>query len=755
MSLRTLSARGLSQYTAFLFLFFTFLAPNKTFAQNQDFAEKGLFNHQQAVARLGNRLNRVAAKHGKTAPELRRLLLQDRTLHVDGNDKLLYIETTADAAQVAAAENSFVASPAGPFPYSQTFKLHSRPGSNRVIYLDFNGHTISQTSVWSSYMSAIGGVAAPFNMDGDPTSFNTIEQDVIQGIWQRIAEDYAPFDVDVTTEDPGNDALNREGWFDQKYGIRAVMTATNFMGAGIGGVAYVGIFDYDGGADYQPAWIFTTSLGNSEKNITEAASHEIGHTLGLNHDGLSTTDYYSGHGVWAPIMGVGYNKNISQWSKGEYPGASNTEDDLTIIQSHGLTLIADDHGNTRAAATVLNGNSINVSGLITTQSDVDVFKFTTGAGSVSININPAPRGGNLDIKAQILDSAGNLIATSDPSSYALQNSFPAGISAGFNQTLPAGTYFLTVDGTRSAQDDPTYGYTEYASIGQYTIIGTLAAGNNAQAPVAIIAPSATSGAAPLAINFTGSGSYDPDGTIVGYSWNFGDGTSSTVQNPAKIYTAAGTFNASLTVTDNSGQTGTASVAITVTNLISTYSLGGFVMYGITPVGQSAKYVPGVTLSATGSSIVSATTNNEGTYLLANLISGGQYVVTPAKNGQINGITTFDATLILRHVAAGGGVLSGNQLIAADVNGDNRVTTFDATQVLRFVASGAQNSTTGQTGTWKFSPAPRNYNAIISSIAGENYDAVLLGDVNGSWSPSSSAFSEYAAIRSESEFKFYR
>ena len=80
----------------------------------------------------------------------------------------------------------------------------------------------------------------------------------------------------------------------------------------------------------------------SDKIIAEAASHEIGHNLGLSHDGTSTQGYYGGQGAWAPIMGVGYSYSISQWSKGEYFDANNQEDDLQIIQNHGATLVPDD-----------------------------------------------------------------------------------------------------------------------------------------------------------------------------------------------------------------------------------------------------------------------------------------------------------------------------------------------------------------------------------------------------------------------------
>ncbi|HEX8265904.1 MAG TPA: PKD domain-containing protein [Pyrinomonadaceae bacterium] len=691
----------------------------------------GLLRKQQAINKLGNRLAAVAAKHGKSPSELRRMFLQDSTLHIDKNDRLLYVEAEPNAAEVASAD-AHDAPQIAPYPYSETFALHSRPSSARKIYLDFNGHTINAANAWKSYFSS--GVATPFNLDNDPNSFSAAEQDVIQNIWLRISEDYAPFDVDVTTEDPGGTV----------YGTRAVMTPTNFMGSGIGGVAFMGAFG--GPEDFQPAWIFTGGWGGNDKGIAEAASHEIGHNFGLDHDGNSlcvpssgcNAGYYSGHGVWAPIMGVGYSKSVSHWSKGEYPGATTQEDDLVIMQRY-APLIADDYGNTTSAARVLSGTNINISGLITTRDDVDVFRFTTGSGNVSININSAPRGANLDIKAQILDSAGNVIATSDPSCFSLAATFPAGMSASFNQFLSAGTYYLTIDGVGSASDDSSAGYSDYASLGQYNIIGTLGSGGGSQPqpPVAVVSASSRSGTAPLNVSFFSTGSNDPDGSIVSYVWNFGDGTGSSAQNPSKIYYSAGTFTASLTVTDNSGLTGTGSVLITVTNP-AVASIAGTVSYGNTPAGQSAKYVSNVLLSA--NSAFFASTNANGSYSLDNLTAGGSYTVTPSKTGNINGITSYDATLVLRHVASGGfgtNALNANQQLAADTNNSGDVTSFDATQILRYVAANGANANTGEMGTWRFSPAPRSYNSVYSPLTNQNYEAILVGEINGNWSPTGS------------------
>ena len=71
-----------------------------------------------------------------------------------------------------------------------------------------------------------------------------------------------------------------------------------------------------------------------------------------------------------------------------------------------------------------------------------------------------------------------------------------------------------------------------------------------------------SGSAPLTVNFTATGS-DIDGTIVAYNWLFGDGGSSSIQNPSHTYLQPGTYVAQVTVTDDGGTTDSAQVTITV------------------------------------------------------------------------------------------------------------------------------------------------------------------------------------------------
>jgi hypothetical protein len=95
---------------------------------------------------------------------------------------------------------------------------------------------------------------------------------------------------------------------------------------------------------------------------------------------------------------------------------------------------------------------------------------------------------------------------------------------------------------------------------------------------------------------------------------------------------------------------------------------------------------------------------------------------------VNGITSFDAAMIARHVT-GSAALSGNQLIVADVSNNGDVSSFDAAQIARFAAAAAPF---GVTGTWRFVPASRSYPSVTGELGGQDFTALLMGDVSGNW-----------------------
>lgn len=144
-----------------------------------------------------------------------------------------------------------------------------------------------------------------------------------------------------------------------------------------------------------------------------------------------------------------------------------------------------------------------------------------------------------------------------------------------------------------------------------------------------------------------------------------------------------------------------------------------------------KFVSNVVISGAGSVNVSTTTAAPGpiagTYTLSGFGSGS-YVVTPSKVGGANGISSFDSARIAQHVAGLPPLLNANQLIAADASGNGTVSSLDAAQIAQYVVT----TVGGHTGEWRFLPANRSYASVSGNISGEDYSAILIGEVSGNW-----------------------
>ena len=252
---------------------------------------------------------------------------------------------------------------------------HSRPGAQRVIYLDFTGYVDDYAGSVRSAQAAFENQdltyikTAPFEYNG---RFGDLTQpyptaSAIYDIWRMVAEDFAAFDVDVTTEAPTYDALVKSSEEDMAYGKRVVIG----YAVGTSDPWYIGGGAFSGGGSFgfqhdRPVYIFSVQ---SRQNIAAQVTHEVSHTLGLAHDPgriyfwdtfLTTSDYYCGveitpDGVlnetgytktgitWYPVMGgaptatsySGYYYDsddfMNQWNNGTYSSAGNKEDDFAIL----------------------------------------------------------------------------------------------------------------------------------------------------------------------------------------------------------------------------------------------------------------------------------------------------------------------------------------------------------------------------------------------------------------------------------------
>ncbi len=397
-------------------------------------------------------------------------------------------------------------------------QFSSLPSAAATLYLDFDGNS---ESVWGGFQN----VATPaYDLDGNPQSFNSNELAAIEEIWERVAEDFAPFNLNVTTVDPG-------GWSNPN---------SDALRIAIGGSSSDWFVVNASGASLQNsfsnplpnvAYVFEDNLSNGQPSmVADIASHEAGHAFGLRHNslynsnGTKLAEYDPGNPPeWGPIMGNSLFSGRSTWNNGSSTSATTFQSDIDVIasSSNGFGLRNDDHGDSMSSATAAapTGSQFTRTGIIGSIDDADYFWFDSPAGTVSLTLDVATVGANLDSRLELRGADGSLVQSAAPS-----NDLGASLSA----NVTAGRYYAVV---RSAG--------QYGDLGQYTLQGTLP--SNTPAVASISGPSelvvgqtgtfvlevlnSTGGASTqqfaFRIDFDGDGQIDQDvlgtsGTVVKY-----------------------------------------------------------------------------------------------------------------------------------------------------------------------------------------------------------------------------------------------
>ncbi|WKZ31562.1 MAG: PKD domain-containing protein [Candidatus Dojkabacteria bacterium] len=192
-----------------------------------------------------------------------------------------------------------------------------------------------------------------------------------------------------------------------------------------------------------------------------------------------------------------------------------------------------------------------------------------------------------------------------------------------HQYSSAGTYLLTL----TVEDDE-------AATGTFS--RTIIVSEYNSPPVAAFTPNPTSGMEPLIVSVDANASTDSDGTISGYSWDWGDGTpDSSGVSTSHEYTNAGNFMITLTVTDNEGATDTQTANINVTAIPNVPPTASFTINTTTGNAPLAVTVNGTGSTDSDGSISSyswnwgdGTSNSSGVTPAAHTYtSGGRFLIT--------------------------------------------------------------------------------------------------------------------------------
>jgi hypothetical protein len=239
-----------------------------------------------------------------------------------------------------------------------------------------------------------------------------------------------------------------------------------------------------------PALVYHDRAPAGNAGIAYAISHELGHNLGLRHQGTGLAlggdpGYYGGHGSgatsWAPIMGNGFSRSVAHWARGEYHNANNKEDAIEIIAGRlgyrgelGAVTLATAPAITPLASGTATGK-LGATGVIRHSGFSHYYSINpASAGSVTFTLDPARHSdtgtifGGADLKLELLDADGIVTDSHAPAN---------ALNASLTKSLAADKrYYVRVssEGTGNPDLNPPSGYTAYGSIGQYTLATNLA-----------------------------------------------------------------------------------------------------------------------------------------------------------------------------------------------------------------------------------------------------------------------------------------
>lgn len=405
----------------------------------------------------------------------------------------------------------------GPSPQDITFL----PNTSSAYVTNFNGNSVSVVDLSTRSATTIGGQGNP-NFISNP--------------------------VGIVASSDGANVYVTENGTDQ---VAIIATSNNMLD----GRFDVGMDPRGITISEDDATLAVANFGGNSISIVDIASGNV-----------STVDNLSGPLSVAIITPMVDNPPMAAFT------ADPTSGDAPLTVNFDASTSSDDNGVTSYSWDFGDGN--------------------TATGETTSNTYDTP--GDYTVTLVVADEAGQADTATQVITVTMANESP---TAAFDPAFASATVPLTVDFDASASSDPdgtiesyawdfgdgntgngvTISYT-YNQPGEYTVTlivtDNLGAMDTATAsiiaaenelPTAVLTAEPTSGVIPLTVSFDGTGSSDPEGTDLTYAWDFGDGNSADTDTTSNIYTVAGNYLVTLTVTDGFGNSATDTVTIFATD----------------------------------------------------------------------------------------------------------------------------------------------------------------------------------------------